>query len=151
MICEERETKLQKGNSVKQRFFFFFFLFGWFVNFQTPALDLSGSHAAVVKALLLNPLIFKQCATAMLTQTTNWRCCFSGNRRFRWKKLCLSGHIFFPSHNCTHRCISGGCEMGIFLRTKCGKARTSCILFRHSLPTLRPSMTLFSICMNSIS
>lgn len=39
------------------------------MNFQTPVLDLSGSHAAVVKALLLNPLIFKQCATAMLTQT----------------------------------------------------------------------------------
>lgn len=74
---------------------FLFFLFGWLVNFQTPALDLSGSHAAVVKALLLNPLIFKQCATAMLTQTTNWRCGFSGNRRFRSKKLCLSGHIFF--------------------------------------------------------
>ena len=71
-----------------QRFIYFF---GWLVHFQTPALDLSGSHAAVVKALLLNPLIFKQCATAMLTQTTNWLCCFSSNWRFRLKKYAYQG------------------------------------------------------------
>lgn len=83
-----RETEREPFFCV-QRFIYFF---GWLVNFQTPALDLSGSHAAVVKALLLNPLIFKQCATAMLTQTTNWLCCFSGSYRFtRLKKYAYQG------------------------------------------------------------
>lgn len=82
MICHKREKESYTRETERELFFGvqrFIYFFGWLVNFQTPALDLSGSHAAVVKALLLNPLIFKQCATAMLTQTTNWLCHFSGN------------------------------------------------------------------------
>lgn len=47
---------------------------GWLVNclskIRTLYPRMCSSHTAVVKALLLNPLIFKQCAPAMLTQTT---------------------------------------------------------------------------------
>lgn len=94
MICHKRGEESYARETMRELFFGvqrFIYFFGWLVNFQTPALDLSSSHAAVVKALPLNPLIFKQCATAMLIQTTNWLCCFSGNRRFRLKKYAYQG------------------------------------------------------------
>lgn len=109
------------------------------------------SHRAEVKALLLNPLIFKQCAPAMLTEITRFLCCSTFTQGSHYRKnayrwnfrhyLNLDG-IYY--HNDMKR---------IFPNTKGKKRRipTSCIFFRQSLPTLSPSMTFISICMNSIS
>lgn len=78
----------------------FFTYSGWLVNFLCKICTLyprmCSSHTAVVKALLLNPLIFKQCAPATLSQTTSFLCCSiltqeSHLRKcaYQWKLLTL--------------------------------------------------------------
>lgn len=163
-------SQTRKGGTFQRRNV----LFGWkvfsshssgLVSFQGRICNLYPRmwcrNSTVVKALLFNPIIFKECAPAMLNQTTRVRHCSVRCQRITLNKECLSVETFtllkYRSH--ISRLRGYYYHMGlksIFLHSKDRienneNTSTSCIVFRQWLPTLSPSMTSISICMNSMS